>query len=81
MSHPNFPDLVRNSLSTSLTQGGNAFILLRKLRSLKASLKGWNKQVFDDFNFRIESFKVVVGNLDSVADLRDFFVEESRPKA
>lgn len=41
---------------------------MRKLRSLKASLKGWNKQVFGNLNFQIEYLSGVIKDLDLLAD-------------
>lgn len=46
------------------------FVLLEKIKALKLALKVWNKPLFRNLDFHIDSLKEVVDNLDSLVDHR-----------
>lgn len=49
---------------------------MEKLRSLKATLKGWNKEVFSNLDNQIESLRDIIENLDLLVDHNVLSVED-----
>lgn len=49
---------------------------MEKFKDLKLVLKGWNKHLFRNLEFQIDSLRDVVRKLDGVTDQRSLFEEE-----
>ncbi|XP_028112692.1 uncharacterized protein LOC114310798 [Camellia sinensis] len=68
--HPNFISAVKSSWEVQVQQGWAGFRLLRKLASLKASLRRWNFEVFGHVETELKKTEEDLHALDLVAEER-----------
>lgn len=76
LSHDDFSELVLNSWFATLNQGWKDFVHMGKLRYLKVSLKGQNREVLSNLDCLFESLRTVVQNLNVLGDQKVLSLEE-----
>ena len=61
--------------------GSPSYVLVHKLKSLKADLRRWNKEVFGDVNVRKNDLMAQIQDLDMIEENRHLSTEEAVAKA
>lgn len=66
MDHSDFLPFVQQCWDSTNVIGNKAFIIKEKLKLLKGSLRGWNKEVFGKVDLNIDSHVGYLNSLDNV---------------
>lgn len=80
LSNPRCLKLAEETWNSVQVEGWAGFILLQKLRAIKAKLKTWNKEEFGDINCALHEIESELHQFDVLAEDRQLTADEKAAK-